>query len=224
MVRTVMTRLLVGVVPCLGGLLFLSSLPAGAASNVPAAAREFSACVLSHQAGKNHKATLAEARQCAPSSSREVRASNIESGRDSLAAGETAVLVRKDGSAALVGWSAGPDLVANIVSGCYNSWANPQPWGSSGIDYVQIDVHGYGNHCGYSDVPTTPSVYATCYIPWCNAYNIEKGHYDSNQGAAWFNDQRAAGWANIYFNIGDTWFCRGYIDTNGNPNWPQWCS
>ena len=180
--------------------------------------------MLAKQGGTHHKATLAEARQCAPSNSREVKASDIESGTVSVGAGETAVLVRKDGSAALIGWSTAPELAASIVASCYNTWANPQPWGSSGLDYVTINVWGYGNHCGYSNVPTTPSVYATCYIPWCNAYNIEKGHYDSNEGAAWFNDRRAAGWANIYFNIGDTWFCRGYIDTNGNPNWPQWCS
>lgn len=210
MVRTITTRLLIGVVPCLAGLLFLSILPAGAASNVPAAARQFSACVLSHQAGSHHKATLAEARACAPSA-REIDEAQLRS-----ATLDSPVIVkRKDGSAALVGSSSSPLLVANIVSGCYNSWTQQDPWGTSGIDYVSIDVHGYGNHCGYSNVPATPSVFATCYVPWCNA-TFSAGRYDSNQGAAWFNDRRAAGWANIYFNIGDTWFCRGYVDTNGN--------
>jgi len=212
MVRNVMTRLLLGVVPCLGGLLFLSSLPAAAASNVPAAARQFSACVLSHQGGTHHKATLAEARACAPSA-REIDESEIGQ-VDSATLDSPTIVKRHDGSAALIGMSASPILVASVLLSCYNTWTQQDPWGTSAIDYVSIDVHGYGNHCGYSNVPTTPSVNATCFVPWCNATH-DAGHYDSNQGAAWFNDRRAAGWANIYFNIGDTWFCRGYVNTNG---------
>lgn len=210
MLRSIATRLLLGVVPCLAGLLFLTMLPAGAASNIPAAARNFSACVLSHQAGNHHKATLAEARACAPS------AREIDESQLATATLDSPLIVkRRDGSAALVGSSSSVLLVANIVSSCYNSWTQQDPWGTSAIDYVSIDVHGYGNHCGYSNVPQTPSVNATCFVVWCNA-TFSAGHYDSNQGAAWFNDRRAAGWANIYFNIGDTWFCRGYVGTNGN--------
>jgi hypothetical protein len=201
----------------LGSLLVISSAPAYA-GGVPSAVQQFVRCVRAHQGGEHHPATLAEAKACAPTS-RQITSAEF----GSLTAGSTAILVRADGSAALVGESYSPIPAALTAGTCYNTWANPMPWGTSGIDFVQINVHGYGNHCGYADVPTTPSVNATCYVPWCFA-TIHAGHYDSNQGLSWFNDRRAAGWANIYFNIGDTWFCRGYVDTNGNPNSPQWCS
>jgi len=197
----------------LGVLLVLSSVPAYASNPAPSVVRQFVACVLAHQQGHNHPATLAEATACAPTSP-QMNAADL----GKLPLDSTAIVVRKDGSAALVGYSTAPVLAAATIltTGCYNSWANPRPWGTSGIDYVSINVSGYGNHCGYANVPTTPTVFATCYVPWCNASSIQAGHYDSNQGASWFNDRRAAGWANIYFNIGDTWACRGYVDTNGN--------
>ncbi len=203
-------------VSALAFLLAMTWAPAVYATGVPSVAQQFSRCVLALQHGNYHHATVAEATQCAPANSRQIRASNIAAAAVALTPGETAILVRKDGSAALVGLSPSSDVVLTaFLASCYNTWANPQPWGTSAIDYVSINVHGYGNHCGYSNVPTTPTVTATCFVPWCNATN-QAGHYDSNQGAAWFNDRRAAGWANISFNIGDVWACRGYIDTNGN--------
>lgn len=213
MIRRVMTRLLIGIVPCLAGLLFLGALPAGAAGgDVPTAARQFSACVLSHQGGNHHKATIAEATACAPSA-RVIDESQLgQVGSATLAT--PAIVKRHDGSATLIGWLASPILAANVISGCYNTWTQQDPWNTNALEYVAIDVRGYGNHCGYSNVPSTPSVNARCFVPWCSATH-DAGRYDSNQGAAWFNDRRAAGWANIYFNIGDTWFCRGYVDTNG---------
>lgn len=204
-------------VSALAFLLVMSATPVYA-SNVPAVAQEFSRCVLSHQLpGLHHKATLAEATVCAPNA-RRIKAADL----DLLTPGSTAIVVRGDGSAALVGSSPSSGIVLSaFLTSCYNTWANPQPWGTSAIDYVSINVWGYGNHCGYANVPTTPTVTATCFVPWCNA-TYQAGHYDSNQGAAWFNDRRAAGWANISFNIGDVWACRGYVDVNGNHN--QFCS
>ena len=49
------------------------------------------------------------------------------------------------------------------------------------------------------------------------------GHYDSTYGLNNFNENYAAGWANIYFNIGDTWLCRDWVSTSGTQSPSPWC-
>jgi hypothetical protein len=202
-----------------------NGLVASAATTVqpPLLIRQFSACVLAQQAPPFHKATLAEATKCAPSLQM-FKASSV----GSLVAMPSSFLVtRADGSAALEMITAPSTAgAASLVtaSSCYNTWANPTPWGSSGIDWVSINVWGYGNHCNYANVPSTPTVTAQCTVPGCSA-TFQAGHYDSVYGKAAFNMNSAAGWANIYFSfIGDSWACRGYVDTNGNRNPGQFCS
>jgi hypothetical protein len=89
---------------------------------------------------------------------------------------------------------------------------------------VQIDDTGWGNHCNYATVPNAPQITARCAVP--GNVSVEKGHYDSVYGLSHFNLNSAAGWGNIQFsgNYTDTWFCRGYVDTNGNQNPSPFCS
>jgi len=108
------------------------------------------------------------------------------------------------------------NVASVLTSSCYDTWANPTPWGTDVISYVSINAVGYGNHCGYAVVPSIPTVRAICHIPFCATVYPQAGAYDSNYGATHFNDRRAAGWANINFSIGDFWACRAYVDTSGN--------
>lgn len=222
-IRRLALGLALGLFAIAGSGLVASAASSGQGGQPPLAIRQFSACVLAQQAPPFHKATLAEATRCEPSL-------QVFSGSTlgSLAAMPARFLVaRADGSVALEmlsNPSTSTSAAIATATSCYNTWANPTAFGTSAIDWVSINVWGYGNHCNYANVPSTPSVNATCVILGCSA-NVQAGHYDSVYGRAAFNVNSAAGWANIYFGfIGDSWACRGYVDTNGNKNPGAFCA
>jgi hypothetical protein len=217
------TRLLSAVAICVFGLcLSGSTVSATATPQLPAAIQAFVSCGLAHQTAPYHKATIAEAIACAPSLP-VIRAAIV----GSIVPPSSFIVERTDGSAAMVMVSQPAPLLATsslaIASSCYNTWTYPRAAGTSFIDYVSLSAAGYGNHCGYANVPATPSVYATCFVPFCSA-TVAAGHYDSNYARSHWNETSAAGWANISFNIGDMWFCRGYVDASGRQNPLPFCA
>jgi hypothetical protein len=133
------------------------------------------------------------------------------------------IVVRSTGSVALeTSHRASPLASGARAASCYNTWRNPSASFFWGWAWGGINAYGYGNHCGYANVPNDPSVYHGCA---CSGYQQSIGHYDSNYGRAHFGQNYAAGWANMTYSLAfaqDTWFCRVFVDPNAN-SW-GWCS
>jgi hypothetical protein len=200
------------------------SLVANASTYQPPTMGQFASCAQAAQSGSIHRLRLAEAVKCAPG----VPMFNASQLVSQTTLPVTFIVVRADGTAVF-------DVVPSntkaskplIASSCYNSWANPTPSGFDGADSVSLNAWGYGNHCNYANVPSTPSVGEHCYVPGCFLSGQQAGHYDSTYGRNNFNMNSAAGWANIQFSgsIGvDTWACRGYVNTNGSQSPNAFCS
>lgn len=192
---------------------------AGVGDAPPLAITAFTECIVRLQSAPRHAATAAEARKCAP---------GLPLLRPSSLAGAVppAFLLERPNGSAVLEWSPVPDRDASlfaILSSCYDTWTNPNPWASDGLNYVSISAFGYGNHCGYANVPTTPTVSYRCLFPGCSA-TFSAGHYDSAYGQTHFNQNYAAGWANIYFAVvADSWACRAFVNTSGQQNPASWC-
>jgi len=128
------------------------------------------------------------------------------------------IVVRANGTAALeqsIGTSGAPALGGIQAASCYQTWAYPVATFFSGTAWARVAAAGWGNHCGYANVPGMPQVQPNCI---CTGTWYEAGHYDSNYGGYAYNYWAAAGWANIHYSwatVQDTWLCRAYVYPNG---------
>lgn len=211
--------------------LMWSGLPAGLASASASAVQaatiqqQYSGllgCVKALQGQSVHPMTVDEAHACQtgiPEIQRSVAVNSTSLPHLFLAIDGTRAIIASDG----VGVSADPANAA--YAGCYNTWTYPSPWSTDVVSVVHLYVAGYGNHCGYSNVPGNPTMTVACGP--CSSVDQQVGHYDSTYGLSHYNQNYAAGWGNaqmhmVPFGI-ETWTCRGYVDTNGAQNPGGWC-
>jgi hypothetical protein len=183
-------------------------------------AQSFLGCIRSIQGTARHPMTLAESRRCAIGLP-EIVQSSVRSAHNL----PHLYLAVNGSMAVLGGYGVAPTDPSNAAyAGCYNTWTNPRPWSSDGVSVVQLNAYGYGNHCNYANVPSNPTVSVNCI---CYSFSHVDGRWDSNYGRTHLNINSAAGWSNITIqNVpfgSTTWFCRGYVDTNGNQNPGGWC-
>ncbi len=219
----------VAVAALLGAALGGSPVAAASAAPQRPTIDNYSTCVQSAwRANKAaaHRATAGEARQCAPGVP-VVATADLARGIDPRT--DHLIILRSDGTAVyeVVQQPKAPAANApgpKMADGCYQSWAYPSTFGTSGLATVSISAAGYGDHCGYADVPSDPTVSPQCYVPNCSVGSLQTGHYDSNWAQANLGQNSAAGWGNVSFNfIQDSWACRAWVDTNGQQNPGAWC-
>jgi hypothetical protein len=101
---------------------------------------------------------------------------------------------------------------------CSNDWKNDSAGFTDVLAWGSISGYGYGNHCGYSDFPNSPSVQVS---NAAGGWDDTRGHYDSNYGKSHFGQNYAADWSNVNIHVGpttDTFQCRIWI----NPDATIW--
>jgi hypothetical protein len=194
----------------LGGALANATTMVASAANANQA-HNLLACVKAAQGAAHHAMTLAEARSC------EQGIPEVQRAAVPAASSLPSLYLVVDGTRAILSGN-GPaqsDPSNAAYAGCYNTWTNPRPWSSDGVSFVQLNAYGYGNHCNYANVPSNPTVTVNCV---CLGFDYTVGHWDSVWGRNNIGLNSAAGWTNITIHMPFgtvTWFCRGYVNTNG---------
>jgi len=214
-------RILLGLLVALGTATMTSSASFAAPATVPVTASSVKACVQSFEAGTPHLLSLNEARACAPGASE----SNAGQ-RFRLGSGSSIMRTPNGGARIIVGsvtagtrdptrLAAGPSMAA---SRCYNDWRSGTWYYDDGLIYGSSWATGYGNHCGYANFPSGPSTGWWCAA--CTSVSNPSGRWDNNYGRAYWNQNYATAWSNVYVYFGvfgsDTFFLRFLIDPNAN--------
>lgn len=209
---------------CIGSALFLG---VGLLGNSTLAAstiteQSFATCATQLQqteGGPIHMLTLTEAVTCGPGlpelSPQAVVAAVTLPSSFLVVSGSTAAFEQISSSPTESG-SATPDT-------CTDTWTYPSASWFDGLDWGSFSGAGYGNHCDYANVPSTPTVEWGCI---CTGHSFATGHYSSTWGEDNYGQNWAVGWANLTFTFpagADSWDCRLNVSTTGTQSPAPYC-
>jgi len=195
----------------------------------PVALPGFQSCVLGLQGAVPRYMSLSEARRC-EAGLPEVQRSDVARLGQSGQLPSTFLVVWA-GHAALEWTSSagastqlvGARITDAVLTSCYNSWSYPNPSFWYPIEWGNLYTAGYGNHCGYANIPSTPTFSVGCV---CTGISKSAGHADSTWDNAHYGINSALGWGNVYFYepLGiDSFACRAWVNTNGAHSPSAYC-
>jgi hypothetical protein len=199
--------------------------PGANGAGIPTAAG-FVGCIHAVQGQVAHHMTLHEAQACGRSLP-EIDRSQVDA--QGISGRLPNLYIAISGSQATLEWSGAAEVgpavsLFAIQFSCYNTWTYPDPGFFTGNVWGNLSTAGYGNHCGYANVPSTPTFNLTCV--GCTGLSKTAGHADSTWDNANYGVNAGLGWGNATFYLFgfDSYSCRAWVSTSGSQSPSAWCN